>query len=250
MTTEVQYRRVARLLEQKIRVGDYAVGSSIPSERELCKLYGVSRITMRHALSDLVQQGLLTRRQGQGTFVATPRIEPSLLGYFSFSEALRAQGLLTSTRVLDQQVEPAEPTAAVELRVPVGSPVLRLVRLRHVDGEPFALETTWLPLDRLPGADGIDFAHNSLYAALKERYGVYPTRARETFEPVVLGADDARAVHAQKGTAALLLRRTTYDQADHPVELAHALIRGDRCRVLVELWSDRLARAAVAMAGG
>jgi len=66
----------------------------------------------------------------------------------------------------------------------------------------------------------------------------------------VLGADDARAVHAQKGTAALLLRRTTYDQADHPVELAHALIRGDRCRVLVELWSDRLARAAVAMASG
>ncbi len=249
MSSEAQYRRIARLLEQKIRAGDYAIGASIPSERELCKLYGVSRITMRHALGDLVQQGLLTRRQGQGTFVAAPRIEPSLLGYFSFSEALRAQGLLTSTRVLAQHVQPAEPNTAVELRVPVGAPVLCLVRLRHVDGDPFALETTWLPLDRLPGADDIDFAENSLYTALKERYGVHPTRARETFEPVVLGADDARAVHAHRGTAALLLLRTTYDQADHPVELAHALIRGDRCRVLVELWSDRLARVAVAMGG-
>jgi len=249
MATEAQYRRIARLLEQKIRGGDYAVGTSIPSERELCKLYGVSRITMRHALGELAQQGLLTRRQGQGTFVAAPRIESSLLGYFSFSEALRAQGLLTSTHVLNQHVEPAEPGVAVELRVPVGAPVLHLVRLRHVDGDPFALETTWLPLSRLPGADGIDFAESSLYNALKERYGVYPTRARETFEPVVLGADDARAVQAQNGTAALLLLRTTYDQTDHPVELAHALIRGDRCRVLVELWSNRLARATVAMAG-
>jgi len=250
MLIEVQYRRIARLLREKIDTGEYAAGARLPGERELCKLYGVSRITMRHALGDLVQRGLLTRRQGQGTFVAAPRIEPSLLGYFSFSEALRAQGLLTSTRVLDQRTEPAEPNVALELRVPVGSPVLRLVRLRHVDGDPFALETTWLPLDRLPGVDGIDFAVSSLYTALKERYGVYPTRARETFEPVVLGADDARAVHARKGTAALLLLRTTYDQSDHPIELAHALIRGDRCRVLVELWSDRLARAAVATASG
>jgi len=249
MLGEVQYRRIARLLRAKIEAGEYAVGTRIPGERELATLYGVSRITTRHAIADLVQRGLLVRRQGRGTFVATRRVEPFLLGHFSFSEALRAQGLLTSTRVLAQRTELAAPAVAAELQVLAGAALAHLVRLRRVDGDLFAVERTWLPLGRLPGIDTVDFERHALYDVLRERYGVHPSRARETFEPVVLGAEDARTLGSKKGTAALLLVRTTYDEDDRPIEVAHALIRGDRCRVLVELWANRMSQAATIVAG-
>jgi GntR family transcriptional regulator len=240
------YTRVMGLLEDKIKSGEYPVGSRIPSERELSELYGVSRITIRQALLGLERQNLLVRRQGKGTFVAHPRIESSLLGYFKFSKALHVQGLLISTKVIEQEVEVAPPDVAEELELGPREKVLRLVRIRVVEGDPFALETTYLPLSRLPGVETIKLNSRSLYEVLETEFAVHPARARETLRPVRLTKAQADVLEVEPDCA-LLISRTTSDVSGAPFEVARALISGERCSLLVELWSTDTAQPSISV---
>ncbi len=243
---ESQYLKLARLLDQRIRAGEHPVGSRIPSERALCELYGVSRITVRQAIAELVNRGVLRRAHGRGTFVAAPRVEQSLLDHFTYAEQLRSNGLLVASTVLEQRRVPASTEVASQLRLAASAPVLRLVRQRKADGEPYALETTHLPLERLPEVENADFTGDrSLYEVLATEHGVRPTRAREWFEPVLVKAAEAGPLGVSRNSPALLVTRSTEDEQGQPVEFAKAVIRGDRCRMLVELkagvtagWAD------------
>src|SRR5437868_1411346 len=150
MSSEPNYKRIVRLLEAKIQSGDYPPGHRLPPERELCELFGVSRITARQALAELAQRKLVVRNQGQGTFVAKSRIESSLLGFFSISEALKADGRLVSTRVISAALAAPAADEAVALQSAGNARVFRLTRLRFVDGEPYALETSAMAAERFP----------------------------------------------------------------------------------------------------
>lgn len=233
---ESQHTRLARLIEERVNSGEYAVGSRIPPERVLCEMFGVSRITVRQAIAELAERGILHRQQGRGTFVATPRIEQSLLDHFTFAEGLREKGLLVATKVLERSVVPAPAEAAANLELSSAANVFYLVRQRRADGEPYALETTYLPV--LDGIEDVDFGARSLYEVLATDYGTRPVRARETFEPVLVRPQEAKPLGVKTGSPALLLLRTSYDERGRPVEFAKALIRGDRCRMLVELRAD------------
>ena len=233
------YLRLARLLAEKIEQGEYRPGTRIPSERDLCGIYGVSRITVRQSMAELENRGLLVRQHGRGTFVAAPSLRGSLFDRFTYAEALRDQGVLLATRVLLQEVVPAGPRVAQELAVPLRSDVLQLLRRRDADGEPFALETTHLPLPLLPGIEDADFSTSSLYEVLATTYGLRPARAREWFEPVLLPASAAQHLGTRRGAPALRLIRTTFDAQARPIEAAETVIRGDRCRMLVELWAGQ-----------
>lgn len=235
---EPQHARLAQLIEKRIKSGEYPIGARIPSERALCEIYGVSRITVRQAIAELTERGILNRQQGRGTFVATPRIEQSLLDHFTFAEGLREKGLLVASTVLQQEVTKAPGEVALQLGVEQGARVLHLVRQRRADGEPYAVETTYLPLDYLPGVEQADFGSRSLYEVLTTDHGTRPATARETFEPVVLRSRDAEQLNVKAGSPALLVMRTSYDMSGRAVEFASALIRGDRCRMLVELRAD------------
>ncbi|HEY3507256.1 MAG TPA: GntR family transcriptional regulator [Actinocatenispora sp.] len=225
---------LAASLEREILSGRWPVGSKLPTERELAARSRVSRQVVREAFDELERAGLIIRRQGSGTYVAGRRLEQSLLGHFSIVDALRSSGATITTTVLSRTVGPALPTVATSLEIAPDAPVLELERLRRVDGEPLMLEQTWLPAERLPGIDAAQFSDTSLYAILREQYHVLLVRASESFEPVVLHADEARALQVAPGSPALMLLRTTYDDAGVPMEAARALLRADRCRTLVE----------------
>jgi GntR family transcriptional regulator len=238
-------RQIAAQLEERILNDVWRPGSRIPPERELAGEFGVARSTVREALETLERSGLVVRHRGSGTFVAHRRLEQSLLGHFSIVDALRSTGAAITTLLREQSVESASPLIARELGLATGDPVLSVERIRSVDGDPFMLESTWLPMAALPDIDRVDLRVRSLYDSLRETYGIVLVRAVESFEPIVLRPDEARLLREQTGDAALLLLRTTFDEQDRAIEAAHAVLRADWCRALVQREVREPVRAAV-----
>jgi GntR family transcriptional regulator len=237
-------RQVAAQLEERILNDVWLAGSRIPAERELASEFGVARSTVREALELLERSGLVIRHQGSGTFVAQNRLQQSLLGHFSIVDALRSTGAAITTVLREQSVEPASPLVARELGVAAGDRVLHVERLRNADGDPFMLESTWLPAEALPGIERVDLRVRSLYDTLREDYGVALVSAVESFEPILLRPDEARLLHDQTDAPALLLLRTTSDDSGRAMETARAVLRADRCRALVQRVVREPARAA------
>jgi len=245
LSGEPSYRRIVRVLEERIRSGEYPPGHRLPPERELCEIFGVSRITARQALSDLALRRLVVRHQGQGTFVSRAGLESSLLGFFSISEALKADGRLVATRVVSTGLAPPDAGEAAALGTAAQDGIVRVVRLRLVDGDPYALETSTLVARRFPGLEAYDFGSRSLYDVVGRDYGTRLVRARETVAPVLLTEAQAELLGVDIRQPALRLDRTTYDDRNVATEAASALVRGDRCQLLFELWADqRTARGA------
>ena len=225
---------IAGRAEARIRSGAWAPGTRLPPERELCELLDVSRASLRQALADLEERGLITRHQGRGTFVTRQRLDADVSGFFSVGDALRNRGMTLTTRVISSTVIPANERLADAFRARIGAPTLRLQRLRSADGEPIVLEVSHLPLDLLPGLDRVDFSDRSLYDVLREDHGRYVATASETLEPVILTSREATLLAVSRGSPALLFRRTTRDRADEVVEIGEGLLRGDRSRFLIE----------------
>lgn len=211
-----------------------APGTPIPPERSLAAEFGTSRTTVRLALQELVVEGRLERLQGKGTFVAHPKlVQPLTLT--SYTEDMRAQGVVPSSRLLGLATVPADRTLAERLRIRAGSRVVRVERLRLANEVPMALERSHLAARRFPRLADHLVRHGSLYDALREEYGVEPGRAEQAIETAVLSPADASLLGADTGLPALLLSRHTFDTEDHPFEWVRAVYRGDRYRLVATL---------------
>jgi len=201
-----------------------AVGQAIPSERELCEQFKVSRMTVRQAVDALVVEGLLERVQGRGTFVAQPKVDLQLR-LVSFPEEMRRRGLEPSLRVLAAERTTAPHPVADALDLPTGVEVYYLRRLRLADGLPMAVEENWVPVGLVPGLlDGE--AHPSVYESLTAR-GLAPTWGEDTIEAVQLEPEVAGHLDIAAGSAGLRIRRRTFS-GDLAVDYAVSIYRGDR----------------------
>ncbi len=225
---------IAGRAEDRIRSGAWPAGTRLPPERELCELLDVSRTSLRTALAELEERGLITRHQGRGTFVTRPRLDADASGFFSTSDAMRSRRIVVTTRVIEATVVDASGHQRDEFEGLADPRLLRLVRVRLADGEPLVIEKSWLPLGRLAGLEGADFEHRSLYEILREDHGCFVERAAETLEPIIVTASEAALLEVPRGSPALLFRRITRDRADCVVEIAEGTLRGDRSRVLIQ----------------
>lgn len=231
---EPLYAAIAGRAEARIRAGDWAPGDRLPPERALCRDLHVSRATLRQALAELEQRGLVSRHQGRGTFVTRPRVQADLAGFFSYREALRARGMQLTTHVRSSAVVEAGRAVAAELGILPGDPVVRLERIRAVEAEALILETSHLPAAAFPGLETRDLASRSLYQVLREDYGCRVETAVETLEPVILTPQEAQLLGVPRNAPALMIRRVTTDASGRRVEHTQALLRGDRTRLLLE----------------
>jgi GntR family transcriptional regulator len=229
------YRRIETDVRDRIRSGDLAPGAQLPTEIELMDTYEVSRATVRQALRELLAEGLIEIRRGLGTYVTQRRFEHTIGGFYSFSREIERHGLVPGTRVLGLGVESADEAVAVALGVGPGTSVVALRRLRLAGDDPLVVETSYLPAARFPGLERVDFGQVRLYDTLTNAYGCRPTRARETFEPVLVTADEAALLGQRRGEPALRVERVAFDQDDAPIEFCRSTVRGDRYRYSVEL---------------
>jgi GntR family transcriptional regulator len=238
------YRQIKEDLASRIESGELPAGEALPSERELCERYGVSRPTLRQATQDLVRDGLLVVRRGVGTFVAQARVRQQLGSVLGFTEKMAREGRRASTRVLERGVHPAaalDPSVANELQLEPQASVLRVVRLRLADGIPVMVETMHISPDRFPGIDDLDLESASLYQALRERHGVEIVQLRETLEPVLLSGEEAKLLGARGRSASIQATITSFDKARRPIEHTTSRVRGDSSSYYIEVGDGRSA---------
>lgn len=204
-------------------------GSAMPTERELCQTYGVSRATVRQALSQLEIEQRIYRRQGKGTFVANAKIEQRL-ELMSHTEGMRARGISPGSKLIDVRRVAAGTDIGTQLALAPSAEVLRIERLRLADGEPIAIEVVYLSAERFDGITAALSDGASLYQLLSSNYGVELASAEETIEAVVAEGREMGLLRCAPGMPLLMLSRRTLDTTGQPIEFVRSLYRGDRYR--------------------
>jgi GntR family transcriptional regulator len=228
------YDQIESDIARRITSGEWSPGAKVPPEHELCRLFGASRITVRHALGNLVARGLVAREAGRGTFVREPAVTAGARGLTSFTGEMAALGLRAGARVLKSAVEPASPDVADRLDVAPGERLVIISRLRLGNGKPIGIQTAHLPARRFPGLERADLENRSLYEYLEQRYGIVPREADETFLVAPLRGREARLLGVTPGICGLLVERVTYDSAG-PYEFVASTMRADRYRIRLGL---------------
>lgn len=229
MTKQRETRERVLDLVESLNVGD-----SIPSERQLAGDLGVSRLTVRAALDELVREGYLLRRRGAGTFVAEPKVAKGM-GISSFSEDMRERGLTPASRTLELQVVPAGARLGRILHVSPAEPVIVAKRLRLADGEPMAIELLHVRESLLPGLSAVDLEEDSFYDLLSRRYGIEIVGGEQTVEPTVTDEEESETLGVPLHSPALLFERVTRSPSGELVEFTVSIYRGDRYRIVSEL---------------
>jgi GntR family transcriptional regulator len=218
--------KVRGVLEQLI-ASELHPGDAIPSERVLVTRLAVSRVTVRQAIADLVQTGVLERVHGKGTYVTGPQVD-SLLRLTSFSREMRDRGLVPATVVLAATEEPADDDIAYALRIRPGRPVVRVERLRTADGTPMAYEVGHYPATLFPGL--LQRELGSLYDVFASDYGVVVTSGEQTVRAVSADAHQARILGIPKRAPLLVQERITH-AGERVIEHSTSWYRADRYRI-------------------
>jgi GntR family transcriptional regulator len=224
------YQQLHRALRQAIEDKRLPSDSPLPPERDIASDLGVSRITVRKALDALVEEGLVRRRHGAGTFVAA-RVEKSFSMLSSFSEDMALRGRTPRSTWLRRSAGAVTPEEAMVLGVSPGSPVLRFHRIRYADDVPMALEYSSIPSQYLVSEKAVEA---SLYAAL-EKTGSRPVRALQRLRAVLFTAEQAELLGIEAGAPGLLIERRGFLRDGQAVEFTRSYYRGDSYDFVAEL---------------
>jgi GntR family transcriptional regulator len=231
------YYQVYRSLLMEISSGHYPAAGRLPTEDELARSYGVSKITVRSALKLLEDEGIVRRTPGRGTFVhrtdlAYIRETSALLG---FNEEIQKAGHVPSSRELEKRLVVPSRTLRRLLAIPSDDQVLFLKRVRYVDNVPIGVQAAHLPIRRFPGLEQHDFSRESLYRVLTEIYGVNLSTARQAYRIAYPDPTTAELLGIKTTDPGLRADRLTFDSEDHPIESVETFFRGDRFSVHMTL---------------
>ena len=235
--SENKAEAVTQRLRQLISTRD--VGSKIPSERDLSDEWGVARMTARKAIETLTDEGLLDRRRGSGTYVAQMPYARTV-GLSSFTADMLQRGLTPSTEVLDFERVPADEATAARLDIAEGDEVVRFTRLRLADGEPIAVETTWMPAHLVSAMTEEDLS-GSLFESLTRKFKIIPGQASSTIDSAM--ADDlaASALGIGDSEPCLRIQMDYLDSRRKAIMAATCLYRGDKYQLHVVLTRNAFA---------
>jgi GntR family transcriptional regulator len=233
------YTQILTVIRQHIKSGALKPGDIIPSELELCKMYGVSRTTVRQALDRLAEENLIIRRRGKGSFVANPKLHRNLDHLYSFTEDMKKLNLEPYSEILESIVEETDEETAGALGLKPGAEVYKLSRLRCAGGEPLLLENTFIPLYLCSDIAKEDFSKKSLYETLTTKYMLNMVRAVETYEAVSLNEETAVLLNCTEGEPAFNVHRIGYLEDSTPIEYTSSFVRSDKCIFKVELKTDK-----------
>lgn len=228
------YYQLYETLRSQLGTTEFPPGSKLATERTIADSIGISRQTVRQAFSRLESEGLIFRRQGDGTYVSEPRVITGLKSLRGFTREIEARGPRVQSVVLDLRL--ARPPTAVSdsLGIPRSQSTVMLRRVRYLDGVPATLETVWMPADLGTPLLSINMTDRSLYATLRE-FGVEPQSATETLTATVLDEFEAGELEQRPGEPALLVERSTHDAQGRCIEVVKSLLRADRFSFTAQL---------------
>lgn len=228
--------QIKQIIQEMIENEELKPGDLIPPERELCEIQEVSRMTVNKAIMSLVNEGVLFREQGKGTFVAKPKEKYELSRLKGFTEEMEEKGISTCTRILDFSIKKATKKSRDILNLgKEEGEVIEINRLRSCEEEPYSIETAWLPKCHFDDMTREAIEGKSLYQVLKEKYGCYPHKAKQTIEPIMLNEYESGLLGLQPNSLALMFSRITYDINGTPIEYTRAIYRSDKYKYEVIL---------------
>jgi GntR family transcriptional regulator len=228
------YQQVKQLVLRAIESGSLTPNNGLPSERELVELLGVSRITIRQALTELVQQGILYTTPSKGFFVAEKQNPYELNALLSFSALAAQRGQDSSSDVIEAAIIPASAPMARQLLVTTGSEVVSILRLRKLDNVPVMLNQSWLPHVCCPDILNNDFALASLYKILKDDYQLRLAHASSTISARLASHQECLWLDLEDPGVVLTMEQLTYSQDERPIELSLIIINPLRYRLSLE----------------
>lgn len=238
-TARPLYLQLRDRLLRRIQAGEYGAHQRLPSERDLSRDFGVSRITVRQALADLSQHGHVYTRVGKGTYVSDATLRRPLGSLFGFSESVLRHGRTPSSTILEAHLVPAPADVADRLQLAPGESLVRLQRLRLADSVPIALELTHLPHAICPGLLQHMTPGASLYAVLEQTFGLRTAFAEITLEAGLPDGQESRLLGLSAPSAVLRSEQTSYVEDGRPVEFTQATYRGDGYRFNAAMFRSR-----------
>ncbi len=222
-----RYQQVMNYYQSLIESGQLIEGDKMPTEEEMCKLFNVSRITVRRALDGLTQEGYIYKLQGKGSYVTVKKTDMQLNRLQGFSEEMKSLGLEPSTILLSLEIKEPTESVAAELMIESNQKVYCIERLRCADGIPIAIEHVHIAFFRFPGLDRYDLT-KSLYEILKYNYGCEKKKAVQCIKACSAPNDVANLLKIKPGKAVLQITRTTFEQDGIPFEYVKSIYRGDK----------------------
>lgn len=232
------YTQLVGIIKQNISSGELNVGDLLPSEAELCRTMGISRNTVRQALGELEEEGLVVRKRGKGTFVADPNARGKCVRY-SFTTEISSMGKVPSSTMVDFGIIVPPPEISRKMQLQEGVTVYCFTRVRNVDGEPLILETSYYPQYLYPNLTRELVQTHSIYSLLYH-VGIAPAAAEDTYEAVVLDEVRANLLHVPQGSCAFYHQRRTRTEDGRIYEYTCSYIRADRVTLDVHMQKNSM----------
>ncbi len=229
--SQALFSQLEEIIREEIESGRWSPGQAIPSERELSRMNGLNRMTVRRALDRLVSAGLLYRVDGKGTFVSEPKVSFRALSLAGLREQALQMGHSASSKLLSIEKVFSPDKVAQVLNIHSDSPTFLIERVVYADEVPLALNRSYIPCDLCPTLLEDDLVNQSLYAVLRSKYSIHITRAVETLESALATNREGLFLAVKPGDPMLLLRITVFDAKDRPVEYVKVVFRGDRVQL-------------------
>lgn len=222
------YCQLKEIIQEMIDNEELQPNDPIPTERELCKIHDISRMTVRMAIMSLVNEGVLYREQGKGTFVARKKQKHQLSHLRGFTEDMEKLGHIVDTEILSFDKVNCAKSIAKTIGLSNEQKAIEIKRLRIVDGTPHALETVWLHPNEYPDLKRERLENVSLYDVFQKDYGLKPKYAKQTVEPIHLNTFEKDLFGIEGDSLGLLFNRTTFSDNDVVIEYSKAVYRIDK----------------------
>lgn len=233
-STVPMYAQIESYLKARILTGGYRVGEAIPSERELTEQFGVSRMTVRQSITNLVTEGLLYREKGRGTFVTNEKVEQPLSKLTSFTEDMFSRGMTPSNKLLG--FERIKPTKEIikKLHLSKNQDVFEVTRIRYADDVPMAIERSFLPVHLMKELNE-EALNESLYAFVEKDGTQVISHASQRMEAALVTSEDALLLQIELPSAIITIERISYLTNEQPFEIVHSTYRADRYKFTSEI---------------
>lgn len=226
------YGQLMNFLLSEIECDKFKEHEKLPSERELCDKFNLSRDTVRQAIFQLEKMGYIYKKHGKGTFVAPKQLKPDLYKFYDFTEEMKKLGKEAISKVLSFEMIPADKYIANALKIKENSNVHRIIRLRLVDSIPLIFEKAYLPIEKFNCFYIDELNTSSLCNILKNRFSIKFSRGEETFYPITPDEDITRYLNLMKFQPVIKIERTTFED-EEPIMFTERIIRGDKFKYTI-----------------